>query len=56
MYLVISEDVYILKISEAIKKNLNQPLKRKVRVTDIVAWYVLKLKTNLKFTQIQWWY
>ncbi len=37
MYLVISEDVYILKIQKPSKKNLNQPLKRKVRVTDIVA-------------------
>ncbi len=38
---------YILKIQKPSKKNLNQPLKRKVRVTDIVSWYVLKLKTNL---------
>ncbi len=56
MYLVISEDVYILKISEAIKEKPKPAPEKKVRDTDIVAWYVLKLKTNLKFTQIQWWY
>ncbi len=35
------------KFQKSSKKNLNQPLKRKVRVTDILAWYVLHLESQI---------
>ncbi len=47
MSLVISEDVYIWKISEVIKEKPKPAPERKVRVTDILAWYVLHLESQI---------